>query len=144
MSVTLPIRLAVAPLLLGALVACGSSSGSSSTPSVKAAALAYQAALINDDPAGACVYIDATALKAQIAKAGAALAGKDCTSLLTTVLTLAKSTGQPIRPAKDIRVTSQAGDTATVQTTNASGQVQVSTWKLKDGGWKVAASGLGK
>lgn len=133
---TRPLTLALTPLLLGGLVACGSSSHA--TPSVKDAALAFQTALINNDPAGACSYIDPAAIKAQIAKAGAALAGKDCTTLMTSVLTLAKSTGQAILPAKDITVVSQTADTATVRITNSSGKAQLSTWKLENGGWKVS------
>ena len=135
---TRSLALALTPLAFIGLAACGSSSA---TPSVKDAALAFQKALINDDPGGACTYIDPDALKAQLAKAGPAFAGKDCKTLLTTVLSMAKSTGQTIKPAKDITVTSQTGDTATVQVTDATGKVEISTWKLENGGWKVTANG---
>lgn len=132
--------LASASLLLGGLAACGSSSSAPTTPSVHDAAVAFQNALINDDPATACTYVDAAALKAQIAKAAKTapqLAGKDCVTLLTTVLTLAKSSGQAIQPAKDITVLTETGDTATVRVTSAAGKAETSTWKLEDGGWKV-------
>lgn len=140
MSVKRPLVLAAAPLLLGGLAACGSSSSAPATPSVHDAAVAFQNALINDDPAGACKYVDAAALKTQLAKAAKTapqLVGKDCVTLLTTVLTLAKSTGQAIQPAKDITVLSESGDTATVRVTSAAGKAETSTWKLEDGGWKV-------
>ncbi|BBH16039.1 hypothetical protein Back2_03260 [Nocardioides baekrokdamisoli] len=138
MSLPRPLAYALAPLLLAGLVACGSSKAA---PSVKDAALAFQTALLNDDPAGACSHIDPAFVTAQIAKAGPLLKGKDCTTLFTTVLTLAKSTGQPIRPAKDITVLSQTSDTASVRITDATGNVQISTWKLENGGWKVTATG---
>lgn len=137
------LALSAAPALLAGLAACGSSTsaGTAGTPSVKDAALAFQTALINDDPTTACKYIDPAALKAQVAKAGPALAGKDCITLLTTVLNVAKSTGQPIQPAKDITVLSQAATTATVRVTAANGVAQTSTWALEDGTWKVTATG---
>lgn len=140
MSLLRTLTLATTPFLLGALAACGSTS----TPSVHDAAVAFQSALMNDDPAGACSHIDPAAVAAQIAKAGPALAGKDCISLFTTVLTVAKSTGQPILPAKDITVLSQTGDSASVQVTDAYGRVQVSTWKLEDGAWKLVANDVAK
>jgi len=136
MSVTRTVALAAAPLLLGGLVACGSSSSAPKSPSVHDAAVAFQNALINNDPAGACKYIDAAALQAQIAKSPQ-LKGKDCVTLLTTVLTLAKSTGQAVQPAKDITVLSENGDTATVRVTSAAGKAETSTWKLEGGIWKV-------
>jgi hypothetical protein len=139
MSVKRPLVLAVAPLLLGGLAACGSSSSAPTTPSVHDAAVAFQNALINDDPAGACKYVDAAALQAQIAKSPQ-LKGKDCVTLLTTVLTLAKSTNQSIQPAKDITVLSESGDNATVKVTSAAGKAETSTWKLEGGVWKVTAT----
>lgn len=147
MLLTRTLTLTVTPILLGGLVGCGSSgnpSSSPSQPSVKDAAMAFQNALINDDPAGACSYIDAAALQVQIAKAGPAFKGKDCTALLTTVLSLAKSTGQAIKPARDITVVSQSGDSATVRVTAANGKAEISTWKLENGSWKVTANSAAK
>ena len=134
----------VVMVLVGSLTACGSSAPSTSmsapttaTPAtVRDAALAFQTAMLNNDPAGACSYIDPAAIKAQIAKAGPALAGKDCVALFTTVLAMSRPTG----PAKDVVVSVQTASTATVRTTDQSGNVQISAWRREPSGWKLLST----
>lgn len=127
--------------LLGTLTACGAgrSSGAPTTvapATVRDAALAFQTAMLNSDAAGACAYLDPDAIKAQIAKAGPALAGKDCLALFTMLMAIS----HPSAPAKEITVVSQSADSATVRTVDASGNVQLSTWRLEDGGWKLVST----
>lgn len=137
-----PLTLVIAPLLLGGLAGCGSSP--TTTPSVRDAALAFQTTLLNGDAAGACSYIDAAAFKAQLARSGPANAGKDCLTVMSAALALTQSTGQAIKPAKDITVVSQTATTAVVRETSATGTAEVSNWKLDGTTWKVVSSRAAK